>query len=245
MEGKTRADDQQIFPAQLPQCPPSRRWSSGRRPVEQGELDTGNICLGIHDFQGDEQPVIKTPPVVQAGGNTIIFEEPVDAPGQSRLAWSGVGNGVGLLGETVIVVKEGWGLPAGNGGERLFPMGADHHNCRGSDQGSRDLLQKFYQFPVPRLTEQRQRAAAVGEIDDRAGRFAVLPVVRWGNWHKYLSLLKFYISEGGGLTQGVVAWCRNIKGTHFILQIRNKGCNGRCRSQRVSMKNVDPRGEIA
>jgi len=134
--------------------------------AHQRKLDDRNIRLWVHQLQRNEQAMVKPSLAVNPRRQIIHFRHRNDPLCQFGVARSRVGNFIGLFGEAIIVIEHRRVFRPQQGGNRLFPVSADHEDGLRLFELNWQLFHKINHCLMTGIAKDRQRTAAMREIYD-------------------------------------------------------------------------------
>ena len=166
VEREPRPDHQDVLPLQLLQGRAQGDMQGGVQPADEGKLQAGYVGLRVHELEGNEQAVVESPPVVDAGRDAALSQQAGDPVREPRIARSRIGERIGFFGKAVVVVEQRRSLGPQQGRHALLPMGAYHQGGFGLSEPLRQPHHEVHHRPVPGIAKNGQGTAAVRDIDD-------------------------------------------------------------------------------
>ena len=142
VERIARTENEQVLVAQSGERTTQLDMQAGIQAGRQGNLDAGNVGLGIHDEQRHEQAVIETPFEFESTVDTGLLHQALHALGQCRVSRCRIFVLIGFRRKAVIVEKQGRRRCRGDRDFALFPVCADHDDCLGTLDGRRKITQE-------------------------------------------------------------------------------------------------------
>lgn len=161
MDRCTRPDNQETLASESAEGDAHAEVRFGAEGLEDGDLDDGDVGLGVHDHEGDEDAVVVAALGLASEVHALLLEFGLDVGPEFGRAADGVGEVVGLSGEAVVVIVEGRGVVVEDRPLLLLPVRREQQDGLGLRELLLDALELLVEKGMFLLVDKRHGTATV------------------------------------------------------------------------------------